>query len=191
MKLVDYQAMVRRCVVYPAEAAFSYPILGLAGESGEALEKIFTSDGNAKVKADEETIKELGDVLWYTTAAAMDAGFNLTDLSVFICGTVMESFQELEWWLLTTSDNRSPYMRLMMNVGRAAEIAKKAIRDNRGRIQEAKRSDVGVALSNVLHSLALICWRLGITLDNVAQTNHDKLTSRKDRGKLKGDGDNR
>jgi len=82
-------------------------------------------------------------------------------------------------------------MRLMISVGRAAEIAKKAVRDNGGKVQETKKRDAAIALSNVLQCLALICRRLEITLDSVAQTNHDKLTSRKERGKLKGDGDDR
>ena len=49
-------------------------ILGLAGESGEVMEKLkkLIRDKQGKLTADDraEIIKELGDVLWYVNSAA-------------------------------------------------------------------------------------------------------------------------
>lgn len=59
---------------------FLYPVLGLAGEAGEVVEKvkkIFRDDGG-KVTTDKkkEIQKELGDVLWYLSQVATEFGLS-------------------------------------------------------------------------------------------------------------------
>ncbi len=46
-------------------------------------------------------------------------------------------------------------------------------------------------LGDVLWYLTQICTELGLTLEEVAETNIAKLSSRQERGKIRGDGDNR
>lgn len=44
---------------------------------------------------------------------------------------------------------------------------------------------------DILWQLAGLCWVMGWDLEDVAQGNLDKLASRKQRGVIDGDGDNR
>jgi len=46
-------------------------------------------------------------------------------------------------------------------------------------------------ITNILYHLAVICIIIDTTLENVANTNIEKLYSRKARGQLQGSGDNR
>jgi len=65
--------------------AFISKLLGLVGESGEVAEKfkkIFRDKGGKITSADiEEISKELGDVLWYTSAMACYLGLSLEDIA--------------------------------------------------------------------------------------------------------------
>ena len=78
--------------------------------------------------------------------------------------------------------------------GEAAEIAnkvKKIFRDDEGQVTDKKREEIKKELGDVLWYLAQIATEFGLNLDDIAKSNIDKLYSRKDRGTLKGDGDNR
>ena len=65
-----------------------YPAFGLAGESGEVIDRLKKimrgTQGPAEFVAqahrDEETLLELGDTLYYLTALAHDLGFTLQDV---------------------------------------------------------------------------------------------------------------
>lgn len=73
-------------------------------------------------------------------------------------------------------------------VGEAGEIAnkyKKVIRDG------ADPDSIGAELGDVLWYLARIASELGLNLADIAEDNLNKLSSRKDRGVIKGSGDNR
>jgi len=75
--------------------------------------------------------------------------------------------------------------------GEVAEKIKKVIRDSGGVVSDEKREDLKKELGDVLWYHAQLCSQLGLSMSEVAQGNLDKLFSRKDRGKLKGSGDDR
>lgn len=60
-------------------------VLGLAGESGEVLEKVkkLLRDQQGHLGADDrvELIKELGDILWYVTSVAHLLGSDLATVA--------------------------------------------------------------------------------------------------------------
>jgi len=62
---------------------------------------------------------------------------------------------------------------------------KKHIRDGRS------LEGVGLELGDVLWYISALADDLGVTLEEIAQANVDKLQSRKERGKIGGSGDNR
>ena len=82
-------------------------------------------------------------------------------------------------------------MGLVNEAGEVAGKIKKIFRDQNGQITEKDKQSLKSELGDVLWYLTQICTELGLTLEEVAETNITKLSSRQERGKLGGDGDNR
>ena len=78
-----------------------------------------------------------------------------------------------------------PTLGLCGEAGEVAEKIKKHMRDGRSLV------GVGLELGDVLWYISALADDLGITLEEIAQANIDKLASRMERGKLGGSGDER
>lgn len=67
------------------EHKFIYPALGLAGETGEVLEKVkkVVRDHGGVVKSEvkEQLKKEMGDVLWYLAQLATELDLSLGEIA--------------------------------------------------------------------------------------------------------------
>ena len=77
MTFEEYQKLSRKTAAYPKIGEnFVYPLLGLAGESGEVaekLKKVFRDKGGVVTEETEkESTQELGDVLWYLSQLATE-----------------------------------------------------------------------------------------------------------------------
>lgn len=68
---------------------------------------------------------------------------------------------------------------------------KKAIRDDGGTFTAERLEDIKKEIGDVLWYIANLAEHFGMELEEIAQANIDKLTSRKERGVLTGSGDNR
>ena len=90
MTLEEYQKKSRETALYADNEVFKnspiiYPTLGLAGESGEVVDKIKkilrnkNGDFTAEDKKDLE--KELGDVLWYLSQITTELGLSLDSIA--------------------------------------------------------------------------------------------------------------
>ncbi len=75
--------------------------------------------------------------------------------------------------------------------GEVAEKVKKIIRDKNGKVSQEDKLELSKELGDVLWYLAVFAHDLGFSFDDVAKANLDKLQSRKSRGVLGGQGDNR
>jgi NTP pyrophosphatase (non-canonical NTP hydrolase) len=78
--------------------------------------------------------------------------------------------------------------------GEAGEVAnkiKKIRRDNNDVIDDVVREKVMKEMGGVLWYLAALAQEMGLSLDTIAFLNLEELRSRKERGTLHGDGDNR
>ncbi|MBU0646368.1 nucleoside triphosphate pyrophosphohydrolase family protein [Patescibacteria group bacterium] len=84
-----------------------------------------------------------------------------------------------------------PVLGLVGEAGEVAEKMKKIIRDNNGVIDQERKDLLIKEIGDVLWYTAQLCTDLDLSMDDVAQTNLDKLFSRLERGKIQGDGDNR
>ncbi|MCH4147083.1 MAG: nucleoside triphosphate pyrophosphohydrolase family protein [Prevotella sp.] len=85
MTFNDYQDAAYKTALYPQNLKILYPLIGLAGETGEVAEKIkkVLRDNNGVFSEDKkmEIAKELGDVLWYLSAIAKDMDYSLDDIA--------------------------------------------------------------------------------------------------------------
>ena len=78
-----------------------------------------------------------------------------------------------------------PTLGLCGEAGEVAEKIKRHLRDGKTLF------GVGLELGDVLWYISALADDLGVTLEEVAQANVDKLQSRMERGKLGGSGDER
>lgn len=194
----EYQAVaMKTAAIYPRTPAPAgnhvqtipvYPAMAALGESGELCEKIL--DG-ARVQL--PYLKELGDVLWYVTAAAVE--LRLADpgheLGAALCSPYCNSDTTFADWAARQDargfDPRGEALRLVACLGRYAERVKKCWREN----TVLSVNDCAVDLSRALVQLHAIALCFYSTIGEVAQANVDKLISRRSRGTLLGSGDDR
>jgi len=88
MNFIKYQNFTDETAMYPGagEGNYTYPILGLCGESGEVAEhakRIIRDDyGDLTLERRMKILYELGDVLWYVTRTAKEIGFSLEAVAI-------------------------------------------------------------------------------------------------------------
>jgi len=75
--------------------------------------------------------------------------------------------------------------------GELTEKVKKLFRDKHGVIDQEFRDNIIKEMGDVLWYMARFSDQFEIEFNDVAKTNIEKLASRKDRGKLHGEGDDR
>lgn len=83
MTLNEYQKGALETAVYPEQYRVIYPALGLAGEAGEAadkVKKILRGDSELTEERRKAIALEIGDVLWYCATLATDLGYDLEDI---------------------------------------------------------------------------------------------------------------
>lgn len=84
-ELDEYQNFAWETSIYPTDMSIIYPALGLAGETGEVVDKIKKVYRDNDKQFDSEhkkaIAKELGDVLWYAANIATDLGYRLSEIA--------------------------------------------------------------------------------------------------------------
>lgn len=68
---------------------------------------------------------------------------------------------------------------------------KKLLRDKKGVLTEDDKREIAKELGDILWYISSVTHLLGYSMDEVAEMNLDKLAGRRERGTLKGSGDNR
>lgn len=96
-------------------------------------------------------------------------------------------------WSLIETDHPIVYptLGLANEAGEVAGKVKKIFRDKGGFISDADREALKQELGDVLWYLTQICTELGLSLEDVAESNITKLASRYERGQIRGEGDSR
>lgn len=92
-----------------------------------------------------------------------------------------DEFKDLLHWVLGLNGE----------AGEVAEKLKKIIRDKQGVVSADDKVELAKELGDVLWYIAVFANDLGVSLDDIAAQNLAKLRSRKDRGVIGGNGDNR
>ena len=84
-----------------------------------------------------------------------------------------------------------PTLGLVGEAGEVADKVKKILRDRNGVFDKKSKEAIKLELGDVLWYLSQLSSELGYELEEVAHANLQKLISRKCRGKIHGEGDNR
>ncbi len=84
-----------------------------------------------------------------------------------------------------------PTLGLAGEGGEVANQIKKIERDDHGVVTDARKKAIAHELGDVLWYVAQVATEFGLSLDDVASENLQKLLSRLDRGTINGDGDTR
>ena len=84
-----------------------------------------------------------------------------------------------------------PALALSEEAGEVAGKFAKAVRDNQGVLDGERRLQIEKELGDVLWFIAELCTVLNVDMGTIAQINLDKLASRKARGVIHGNGDDR
>jgi NTP pyrophosphatase (non-canonical NTP hydrolase) len=91
LTFAEYQGQANELATYPQVGSnLIYPALGLAGESGEAADKVkktwrnqgLTSANGYSESQKLELAKEISDVLWYIAALAMELGIPMEEIAL-------------------------------------------------------------------------------------------------------------
>ena len=86
MEFSEYQKQSRKTAIYPKIGfSYVYPAFGLAGETGEVLEKIKKIFRDKNGIIDQETKesleKEFGDILWYISNLCHELNIDLNEVA--------------------------------------------------------------------------------------------------------------
>lgn len=86
MDFKEYQEKSRQTAIYKNQGEnYIYPSFGLAGETGEVMEKIKKlirdKDGIIDDEFKKEIAKELGDILWYLAQLSTEFGISFQDVA--------------------------------------------------------------------------------------------------------------
>lgn len=84
-----------------------------------------------------------------------------------------------------------PTLGLTGEAGEVSDKVKKVLRDNNGIFSEERKLEIAKELGDVAWYLAVCSNDLGFSLEEICKMNYEKLKSRKERGKINGNGDNR
>lgn len=84
-----------------------------------------------------------------------------------------------------------PTLGLAGEAGEVADKVKKVLRDKNGEFSDETKEELKKEIGDILWYISALSRDLGFTLEEVAQTNLDKLASRKQRNVISGSGDNR
>ncbi len=109
------------------------------------------------------------------------------------------TFNDYQKQALTTNlQKEDPTLEILQQVlglgdeaGEVLAIFKKWIRDDQADPALLKKEDIKKELGDILWYIAVVAHDVGISLDDIAALNLEKLASRKQRGTLQGSGDNR
>ncbi len=109
------------------------------------------------------------------------------------------TFDEYQKAAITTNLRKDDQLQELMQqvlglgdeAGEVLAIFKKWIRDNGADIAQLDTKNVAKELGDILWYIAVVADDLGISFDDIAKANIEKLKSRQARGTLTGSGDNR
>jgi len=190
MDLKEYQAKARSTAIYlrAENSRMLYPALGIVGECGEVAEKTkkLIRDADWEMTPDRiaAITKELGDCCWYAANICCDTDLDLEMMYKMRGHSILQQIRGL------------PFPRLALHMNRHATAVATSLEQwyyqHDCRVCErGHHTDIPNHLSHIMTCIEEIARRCGFTLEEIYVANIENLAGRKQRGTLKGDGDNR
>lgn len=173
MELNSYQEKAVTYALYPVEHAVTYPSIGVVDEGLELLEKC-TINYEDKLERKKEITKEAGDVFWYMATLCQDLEIPLQEMTRNLILPRKEDYTDIR-------------LQFMIDLQHFVGKTKKRLRGDDGITDEITLTH----LQEVYGSFMVLLTEEEIDVKEALQNNIDKLEDRKERGVLKGDGDNR
>lgn len=194
MNLKEYQEKARSTALYhigedyDIDISMIYPGLGLVGECGEVAEKVkkLYRDDNGKLTEErkEGIKKELGDCCWYLSNLCSDTNSDLQICYEMKSVSQIQMVRQMAW------------PQLVLHMNRCASIIAEALEswyyDYNCRLGEHNRfMAISYNVTKILVCIKELASRCNCTLEEIYTSNIEKLLSRKARGVIKGEGDDR
>lgn len=189
LTLNAYQAAAMSTAL-PTSLNMAYMAYGLVNEIGELQEKL--TSNTLGILTSEETLKELGDVLWYIAGVSQIRGWKLSEVvlddTTDIAIREYEAEEASEVSISEFEQNSCIKLSIGLSIaaGSLCGALKKEIRDNTHKPDVEKE-----ALRRIFQISVMLAKVMNSTLEHVAIANIEKLASRKARGVIGGSGDNR
>lgn len=174
MEIIEYKQIIHETAIYPKSTddfGKCYTLFGLLGEASELMISTFLMNR-------KEIVKESGDVLWYITAMCKE--FDI----------IFELLFENDFVNRLEQDNEN----VQITIGSVTEDLKKYYRD--GKALDLTKISLFLLqyielIRNVIDHYNDYNQHNPITMEEVMETNYNKLIKRRQTGTLQGDGDNR
>lgn len=190
MNLCEYQEKARSTEIYLEikDSKMIYPALGIVGECGEVAEKIkkLIRDDGWNMTEDRKTAiaKELGDCCWYLANICCDTGHSLSMVYKMRGASTLHKIRGLI------------FPRLVLYMNRQAIIIATILEEWFYKYdcwpREIERyTKLPNSMSHLITCIEEIAFRCDFTLEDICDINLEKLSVRKDKGTLRGEGDNR
>lgn len=176
MKLNEYQQQADTTRVYPGQGSdvgLLYAIAGIAAEAGEVagvLQKAVRQDDDFDPTT--KFVIESGDTLWHVAAYYTERGIVLDDIELNVYAAEA----------IKTTGYGEGLDRVSLALAAAGGLVAGAYLDG---------EDTEPFVALVLQLIAALAKEVGVTLEELAIANLDKLAQRAEAGTLKGSGDNR
>lgn len=158
-----------------------YYMLGLAGETAEFADKVYSGRAIAM-----DLGRELGDILWYACRAIDKLGFKVSEITKEpMMGPYYESHRPYDEPLRSYTLGLSGTIKLV-------DTVKKLYRNSQSDKVPAERAlEIATELGKVIYFVASCGAALNIPLAEIAAMNIRKLADRTRRNVVRSEGDNR
>jgi NTP pyrophosphatase (non-canonical NTP hydrolase) len=187
--LKEYRVFTCSTNIVPPHNRVTYDTAGLVNEIAEFLDVV---DGIEKESFDRtKLVAELGDIMWYLTQLMYQYGIEIEkvfgeDLEDIVVKSIVDEKFKVDKTELRRNI-RAHTLEMIRSIGKAYGYIKKYL-----------RGDTGFKSDQFLNEMcAVIAWYkillalCGTNIQEVLTNNVEKLSSRHERGVLKGDGDQR
>jgi NTP pyrophosphatase (non-canonical NTP hydrolase) len=158
-------------------------LLGLFGEAGSLLSAVKKRERDTETTSKylSQVSEEIGDLLWYIAAVSDRNGVKLSDLALPILKTEVSLASKIQFSHLQSSVRKTsvhPSKYLEYRLVKLASAVGVLVNEQTKSLHTRTKSSASEAFTDVFRLIAEVATRVGISLNDVAEENLSKITSR-------------